>query len=110
MELRIFIMIVNSKNQPKKQLSVNLGEELSIKLDAYCQLTNTKRSDVIRAFIATLPEQGILDDISTKSLLSDQMYLTRIIRFLLIAKTLITCPEQKKEAQELCRNLLLYLK
>ena len=109
MELRIFIMIVNSKNQPKKQLSVNLGEELSIKLDAYCRLTNSNRSDVIRAFIANLPEQGVLDDTSTKSLLSNQMYLTRIIRFLLIAKTLITCPEQKKEAQELCQNLLQYL-
>lgn len=103
-------MTVNIKNQPKKQLSVNLGKELSIKLDAYCRLTNSNRSDVIRAFIANLPEQGVLDDTSTQSLLINQMYLTRIIRFLLIAKTLITCPEQKKEAQELCRNLLLYLK
>lgn len=48
MELRMCIMIVNSKNQPKKQLSVNLGEELSIKLDTYCQVANTNRSDVIR--------------------------------------------------------------
>ena len=103
-------MTVNLKNQPKKQLSVNLGEKLSIKLDAYCRLTNSNRSDVIRAFIANLPEQGVLDDTSTQSLLSNQMYLTRVIRFLLIAKTLITSPEQKKEAQELCRNLLLYLK
>lgn len=103
-------MIVNSKNQPKKQLSVNLGEELSIKLDTYCQVANTNRSDVIRTFIATLPEQGVLSDTSTKTLLSDQMYLARIVRFLLIAKTIIPHPEQKKEAHELCQNLLLYLK
>ena len=69
MELRMCIMIVNSKNQPKKQLSVNLGEELSIKLDTYCQVANTNRSDVIRTFIATLPEQGVLSDTATKSLL-----------------------------------------
>lgn len=110
MELRMCIMIVNSKNQPKKQLSVNLGEELSIKLDTYCQVANTNRSDVIRTFIATLPEQGVLSDTSTKSLLCDQIYLARIVRFLLIAKTIITCPKQKKEAQELCQNLLPYLR
>ena len=101
---------LNMAIEKKTQISVNLGTELMLKLDAYCALTKKNRSDIIRTLIVNLPQKDALPELSGKSLLNDSIYLNRLARFLLIAKTVISSNELKKEAQELWQSLVQFLK
>ena len=101
---------LNMAIEKKTQISVNLGTELMLKLDAYCALTKKNRSAIIRTLIVNLPQKDALPELSGKSLLNDSIYLNRLARFLLIAKTVISSNELKKEAQELWQSLVPFLK
>lgn len=101
---------LNMAIEKNTQISVNLGKELMLKLDAYCALTKKNRSDIIRTLIANLPQKDALPELSGKSLLNDSIYLNRLARFLLIAKTVISSNKLKKEAQELWQSLVPFLK
>ena len=97
----------------KPKLNVELDEALVNQLDSYCKLVNRNRSTVIRSLIANLPGDAETSPASTSShqskassnLLNDALFQTRILRFLLIAKTKLANTTLEKEAYELWQNL-----
>ena len=82
-------------NNKKPKLNVELDEALANQLDNYCEAVKRNRSVVIRSLIANLPGGVETSPASTSShqskassnLLNDSLFQTRILRFLLIAKT-----------------------
>ncbi|NBL00462.1 MAG: hypothetical protein EOM50_21160, partial [Erysipelotrichia bacterium] len=96
----------------KPKLNVALDETLDNQLDSYCKLVNRNRSTVIRSLIANLPRDAETSPASTSShqskessnLLNDALFQTRILRFLLIAKTKLANTTLEKEAYELWQN------
>ena len=76
----------------KPKLNVELDEALANQLDNYCEIVKRNRSVVIRSLIANLPGDAEASPASTSScqsnesssLLSDELFQTRILRFLLI--------------------------
>ena len=99
----------------KPNLNVALDETLANQLDSYCKLVNRNRSTVIRSLIANLPGDAETSPASTSShqskassnLLNDALFQTRILRFLLIAKTKFANTTLEEEAYELWKNLRL---
>ena len=99
----------------KPKLNVELDEALVNQLDSYCKLVNRNRSTVIRSLIANLPGDAETSPASTSShqskassnLLNDALFQTRILRFLLIAKTKLANTTLEEEAYELWQNLRL---
>lgn len=102
----------------KPKLNVELDETLANQLDSYCKLVNKNRSTVIRSLIANLPGDAETSPASTSShqskassnLLNDALFQTRILRFLLIAKTKLANTTLEEEAYELWQNLRQSLK
>lgn len=102
----------------KPKLNVVLDETLANQLDSYCKLVNRNRSTVIRSLIANLPGDAETSPASTSShqskassnLLNDALFQTRILRFLLIAKTKLANTTLEEEAYELWQNLRQSLK
>lgn len=102
-------------NNKKPKLNVELDEALVNQLDNYCEAVKRNRSVVIRSLIANLPGDVETSPASTSShqskassnLLNDSLFQTRILRFLLIAKTKLANTTLEEEAYELWQNLRL---
>ncbi len=102
----------------KPKLNVELDEALANHLDNYCEVVKRNRSVVIRSLIANLPGDAETSPTSTSSyksndsssLLSDALFQTRILRFLLIAKTKFSNTNLGKEAYDLWQSLRQSLK
>ena len=102
-------------NNKKPKLNVELDEALANQLDNYCEAVKRNRSVVIRSLIANLPGDVETSPASTSShqskassnLLNDSLFQTRILRFLLIAKTKLANTTLEEEADELWQNLRL---
>ena len=100
-------MSTNKKNESTSaKLSVNLGTRLADRLDSYCEKVNRTRSDVIKELVLNLPGEEIPSPSEpTFSMLNDLLFIKRILRFLLIMKTIVKDDALKKEAYDLWQSL-----